>query len=64
MSNESIKRHLEWVSNAGTGATVENFDYDHDPVGPMMRELLVPKYVTVSDDGGMALTEAGQAVLG
>jgi len=53
------RQALRYVINTGGAATVATFDDDHDPIGPMMRERLVPQFLTVSADGHLLLTEAG-----
>lgn len=60
--NISIQRALQYIHNTGETATVEQFDEDHEPIGPLLRKDLVPKYAApvgvvlkLTDQGRSAL---------
>jgi hypothetical protein len=57
--------HLEWVRyNSDLGiSTIDNFDLAFVPVGELVREALVPYFITAADDGTLTLTDAGMAEL-
>ena len=44
-------------------STIDNFDLALVPVGELVREALVPYYITAADDGALTLTDAGMAEL-
>lgn len=54
-------RALQYVTNTGGIATVDQFDDDHEPVGPMLRRDLMPVYMLENTGGKLELTEAGKA---
>lgn len=35
-----LEAACEYIRNAGGAPSIENFDEDHEPVGPMLREFL------------------------
>lgn len=49
---------LHYVKNTGYSATVAQFDDDHEPVGPMLRRDLMPKYMIINSKGKVELTDA------
>ena len=55
-------RALQYVVNAGGNATAETLDDDFEPIGPQLRERLMPALLTTIA-GRLALTEAGKAAL-
>lgn len=61
MANEMIKQACEYIRNTGGNATVAAFDDDHEPIGPMLRGDLMPRYAEVID-GKLVLTAEGAAL--
>lgn len=55
-----LVQYLQYVHNTG-GCTAAQFDDDWDPIGPMLRAELVPKYL-VEDmtDKQLMLTPEGE----
>lgn len=51
--------YIRYVLNTAGNVTVEGFDDDWAPVGPMVRADLIPKYVEIRDDGTLWPTVAG-----
>lgn len=49
---------LAYVVNTRGAATVAGFDEDHEPIGPVLRERLMPDYLVV-DEGQLKLTALG-----
>lgn len=60
---EHHKQYLQYVINTGGYATVDNFDEDWEPIGPMLRADLMPEFIVENDGGKIVLTEAGKAAL-
>jgi hypothetical protein len=60
--NDLMKKAIQYIRNTGETATVAQFDDDHEPIGPSLRED-IEKYFTV-EGGVMKLTHLGRAVLG
>jgi hypothetical protein len=54
---------LQYVVNTGYNATVEAFDDDFEPVGPLLRANLMPRYMVVNDQDKIQLTEDGVRAL-
>lgn len=63
MLAEHLKKYLQYVINTGGNATVPVFDEDWEPIGPMVRKDLMPRYITESTGGKLLLTEEGMASL-
>jgi hypothetical protein len=61
--NEYDIRCLQYVRNTGGNATVAIFDENWEPIGPMVRQRLVPEFMVENGDGKLVLTDAGEAVL-
>jgi len=59
---QDLLKYLQYVENAKV-ATIENFDEDWEPVGPMVRGELMPALIAVSETGALHLTEAGRAAI-
>lgn len=55
------KKYLEYVRNTNGHATVANFDEDWEPIGPMLRRDLMPRYFIEDADGKIRLTDEGKA---
>lgn len=53
-----LVRYLQYVHNTGGNCTIAIFDDDWEPIGPMLRAELMPKYVT-EFLGKVVLTPAG-----
>lgn len=58
--NDVMRRAIEYVRNTGGNATIAVFDDDHEPVGPMLRKDIMPKYVIEGKDGYLELTGLGR----
>lgn len=61
--NEHYRQYLEYVINTGGTATISGFDYDWDPIGPMLRRDLMPTYMT-EQHGKLVLTDEGMKEIG
>jgi hypothetical protein len=59
---ETEKRALQYVVNTGGTATVDDFDDDHEPIGPMLRANLMPRYM-VENGEKLVLTDEGLAAV-
>jgi phage FluMu gp28-like protein len=57
------RQALGYVINTGGNATIAIFDEDHEPIGPMLRERLMPDLIAVGEDGKLAVTQRGHAAL-
>lgn len=55
-------RALEYIQNTGHTATVAGFDEDHEPIGQMLRQKLIPRYMRAYGDD-LRLTEEGMCVV-
>lgn len=60
---KDLLQYLQYVVNAGGNATIATFDDDFEPIGPMVRQELMPTYITEQPDGKLALTDKGNAAL-
>lgn len=49
---------LRYLVNTG-GVSVEQFDDDHEPIGPTLRKRLVPRYVRIGNEGRLRLSPLG-----
>lgn len=56
-------RAIQYVRNTGGCATVAQFDDDHEPIGPKLREKIMPTFVVENISGHLFLTEAGKTLL-
>jgi hypothetical protein len=55
------QKYLEYITNAGEGATVENFVTDWDPVGnKVLNQLKSNNLVTIDDNNIIHLTDIGK----
>ena len=54
-----LKQYLDYVVNTGGNASVAAFDDDWEPIGPMVRKELMPRYMVVGPNGKLALTDEG-----
>lgn len=54
---------LVYVINTRGNATIEHFDEDHEPIGPMLRERLMPDLISVGEDGKLTVTQRGHTAL-
>ena len=59
----TARRALEYVLNTKGNATIERFDEDHEPIGPMLRKEIMPAFVDVDHNGSLRLTSRGFSVL-
>lgn len=50
---------IQYVRNTGETVTIEQFDDDHEPIGPMLREEIIPLFVVPGSDGKLKVTQAG-----
>jgi hypothetical protein len=57
------RQALGYVINTGGNATIAIFDEDHEPIGPMLRERLMPGLIAVGEDGKLTVTQSGHAAL-
>lgn len=57
---DTHRQALRYVLNTGETVTAAQFDDDNDPIGPMLRNDLVPLYLRVDSNGVLKLTEAGR----
>ncbi len=63
--SEHQKQYLQYVINAGGNATIATLDDDFSPIGPMIRNDLVPTFIMVAPGSEkLSLTDAGHAALG
>jgi hypothetical protein len=53
------KQALHYVRNTEQSVTIAQFDDDHEPIGPMLREEIIPLFVIPGPDGKLKLTQAG-----
>jgi hypothetical protein len=60
---KDLIQYLQYVQNTGGNATVATLDDDYEPIGPMVRKELMPKFMFETSEGKLALTEAGLAEL-
>ena len=51
------------ATSSNGNATIEHFDEDHEPIGPMLRKELMPRLVEATSDGSLRLTIAGFALV-
>lgn len=61
--NEHHRKYLQYIVNTGGNATIAGFDDDWEPIGPMVRRDLMPRYIIERPDGKLALTDEGVAAL-
>jgi len=61
--NDNIKRAVEYIRNTGESVNAAQFDDDNEPVGPLLRADVVPKYASPDAQGILKLTDAGRALL-
>ena len=60
---EDLKQYLEYVDNTGGNGDIARFDDDWEPIGPMVRQELMPVYIQENEDGKLFVTEAGRKAL-
>ncbi len=61
-----MKKYLEYIKNAGEGATMLNFIEDWEPIGAeLIQVLLQAEVITIENGGGrlMKLTPRGEQEL-
>lgn len=58
-----LKQYLQYVVNTGGNATIERFDDDWEPIGPMVRRELMPTFVEEGENGFLKLTADGEKQL-
>jgi len=54
---------LQYIKNTGGNVTIEGFDDDWDPIGPMLRKELMPEYIIEGPNCRLQLTTAGHEEL-
>jgi hypothetical protein len=60
----SDRKALQYIVNTGGNATREQFDEDHDPIGPRLWASLVSQgLATFGDDRIVKLTDHGRKML-
>lgn len=58
---DSIVNALRYIVDADEVVTVEMFDHDHEPVGPLLRQSLEESaLIWTREDGTLALTDLGK----
>lgn len=62
MIKPHLIQYLQYVKNTGGNVTVAGFDEDWEPIGPTIRNLLMPEFL-IEVNGKLALTEQGTAAL-
>lgn len=48
---EKLERALEYISNTGGSPNITQFDEDHEPIGPMLREQLKDAQLVYEREG-------------
>lgn len=61
--NDTEIRALRYIKNTGGEVPVEAFDDDHEPIGRLIRKVIVPVYATISNDFAMQLTPKGEELV-
>lgn len=54
---------LRYVVNTNGRAGIAQFDEDHDPIGPLLRRVLLPRFMVLDDSERLRLTPLGIEVL-
>ncbi len=58
------QKYLEYISNAGKGATVENFIDDWKPSGEkVLNQLKSNNLITIDDNNRIHLTDIGKVAI-
>lgn len=60
--NDIQKRALQYIENTGGEISVAAFDDDHEPIGPLLRQDLVPKFAA-EVNGKLSLTVEGHQAI-
>jgi hypothetical protein len=63
INNSTLVKALQYIKNTGGGATWEDFDDDHEPVGPLLRKDIPENFVRTDDKGKLFLTKEGEDAL-
>jgi len=58
-----LKKYLQYVVNTDGNASIDDFDDDWEPIGPLLRSELVPVYMVAGENGKLKLTAEGIAAL-
>lgn len=58
-----LLQYLQYIINTGGTATVAGFDDDWEPIGPMVRRDLMPRWIA-ERDGKLVLTDEGKKEIG
>jgi hypothetical protein len=59
---QHLKQYLQYIRNTG-GVTPAQFDDDWEPIGPRLREEIVPRFASPKDGSGrLSLTQEGEQV--
>lgn len=58
-----FRRYLQYIENTGGKPTVEQFDDDWEPIGPMLRAQLMNLDWIIQLEGSVSLLPAGRAAL-
>jgi hypothetical protein len=53
------RQAIQYVRNTAESVTIAQFDDDHEPIGPKLREEIIPLFVIPGPDGKLKLTQAG-----
>lgn len=61
--NSNVRDALQYLINTGESVNAAQFDDDHEPVGPMLRQDIAA-YVRIDKAGILKLTDEARAALG
>ena len=56
-------KYLNYIVNTGSNVDVAGFDDDWEPIGPLVRAELMPRYIVAGADGKLVLTDEGRAAV-
>ncbi len=57
--NSYYKQYLDYIKNTGGSPLIEHFDYDWEPIGPLVRRDLKQDILIYERDGKIFLVEGG-----
>lgn len=57
------KLALEYIRNTGGAVTVENFDEDHEPIGPLLRADLADYIEVTIGEKSRSVSKTGNEVI-
>jgi hypothetical protein len=54
-----FQKYLDYIKNTGGSPTINNFDEDWEPIGPMVRrDMLKAGLITATESGRLKIKEA------